>query len=162
MSRIAAVAAALILLPVGAAPAWAQAQQAESGKPPERIRDITLQRGQRCPPQTTNEVVVCHTLDEPYRIPKALRDDGPIPAASQSWVNRAATVDQVGRVAGGLPDTCSAVGTGGQSGCALQQNQQWVAEQRARRSADAALPYASAAASGDSRGTGTGTVSGDQ
>ena len=153
MLRIAAVPLMLALV-AGATPAWAQDQQAATGQPPQRIRDITLQGAQSCPPSTATEVVVCHRNDEPYRIPKALRDDGPIPAASQSWVNRAATVDQVGRVAGGLPDTCSAVGSGGQSGCALQQNQQWAAEQRARRAADAAIPSESASASG------RGTVSG--
>ncbi|WP_375380852.1 hypothetical protein [uncultured Sphingomonas sp.] len=152
MSRIAAAAVAILMLP---SLALAQDRQAETGRPPQRIRDITIQGAQPCPKSTDNEVVVCHRNDEPYRIPKALRDDGPIPAASQSWVNRASTVDQVGREAGGLPDTCSAVGTGGQSGCSLQINQQWAAEQRAKRSADAALPAASAAASGH------GTVSDD-
>ena len=115
------------------AAAFAQDKQAETGQPPQRIRDVTLAAGQRCPAGTATEVVVCHTLDNPYRIPKALRDDGPIPAANQSWGARTQTVDQVGRVAGGLPDTCSAVGTGGQSGCAMLTNQQWAAEQRARR-----------------------------
>lgn len=157
MSRIAAAAAAvLMLVPVGATAAWAQDRQAETGRPPQRIRDITLQGVQKCPQSTDNEVVVCHRNDEPYRIPKALRDDGPIPAASQSWVNRTDMMDQVSRTAGGLPDTCSAVGTGGQSGCALAINQQWAAEQRAKRVADAALPAASAEASGDARGTVSG------
>ena len=124
----------LVLLAL-AIPAAASAQQAETGQPPQRIRDVTLSPGQPCPKQTATEVVVCHTLDNPYRIPKGLRDEGPVPAANQSWAARTQTVDQVGRVAGGLPDTCSAVGTGGQSGCSLQINQQGAAEQRARRAA---------------------------
>ena len=123
---------ALIALALPAA-TIAQDRQAESGQPPQRIRDVTLTAGQRCPAGTATEVVVCHTLDNPYRIPKSLRNDGPIPPANQSWATRTQMVDQVGRVAGGLPDTCSAVGTGGQSGCAMQTNQQWAAEQRARR-----------------------------
>ena len=107
--------------------------------PPQRIRSVTLTPGQKCPPNSSEEIVVCSTLDQPYRIPKGLRDTGPVPAKNQSWVNRAANVDQVSRVAGGLPDTCSPVGTGGQTGCALQSNRQWVAEERARRAeADAA------------------------
>ena len=138
MSRIAApVLMALMLVPAAAS---AQDRQAETGQPPQRIRDVTLQGSQRCPASTDNEVVVCHRNDEPYRIPKALRDDGPIPAANQSWVTRTAMIDQVGRTAGGLPDTCSAVGTGGQSGCALATNQQWAAEERAKRAANAAIP----------------------
>lgn len=127
-------------------------RQAETGRPPQRIRDVELAANQPCPQSSADEVVVCHRNTEPYRIPKALRDEGSIPANRQSWVNRSAEVDQVSRVAGGLPDTCSPVGTGGQSGCALQGNQQWAAEQRARRAEAAALPNASAASVGDTRG----------
>ena len=116
-----------------AAPTIAAAQDAQ---PPQRIRSVTIPRGQKCPPSAPGEVVVCRTEDEPYRIPAPLRDDGPVAAANQSWVNRAATVDQVGRVAGGLPDTCSPVGTGGQSGCSLATAQAWAAERRAARSSD--------------------------
>lgn len=120
--------------------AAAQDQQAETGQPPQRVRSVTIARGQACPKGTGNEVVVCSTLDEPYRIPKQLRDDGPIPSANQSWVNRTDADEQTARVAGGLPDTCSPVGTGGQSGCALQQNQQWAAEKRAQRAAAQDIP----------------------
>jgi hypothetical protein len=49
-------------------------------------------------------------------------------------------VDQVGRVAGGLPDTCSPVGTGGQSGCALSANRAYAADKRARKADEAAVP----------------------
>lgn len=122
-----------------AAPAAAaQDAQAATGQPPQRIRDVTVAKGQPCPKSTADEVVVCRTLEDPYRIPKALRNDGPVPAASQSWVNRAATVDQVSRVAGGIPDTCSAVGTGGQSGCSKLWNQQYAADRRAQRDAASA------------------------
>jgi hypothetical protein len=125
MFRI-AVLAALI-----AFPAVAPAQDAQVDKPPQRIRSVTLTGDQKCPASNGNEIVVCSTLDQPYRIPKSLRDDKPVAAQNQSWVNRAATMDQVGRVAGGLPDTCSAVGTGGQSGCFLSRNQAYAAERRA-------------------------------
>jgi hypothetical protein len=138
MSRM-MIALALLAAPA-AAPAQtspesaASAKQAESGQPPKRIRDISLTTGQACPTAQDDEIVVCHTLDEPYRIPKPLRNEHPIPAQNQSWVNRAATADSVGRRAGGLPDTCSPVGTGGQSGCALQAARDWAAEKRARKS----------------------------
>jgi hypothetical protein len=115
-----------------AAPSVAAAQDG----PPQRIRSVQITKGQKCPPAAPGEVVVCSTVDEPYRIPRPLRDDGPIAATGQSWVNRAATVDQVGRVAGGLPNTCSPVGTGGQSGCASAYAQQWAAERRAARGGD--------------------------
>lgn len=122
-----------------AAPSLAAGQVSpEAGGPPKRIRSVQLLKGQRCPPAASrDEVVVCSLIGEPYRIPLPLRDDGASKAAAnQSWVNRAATVDQVSRVAGGLPDTCSPVGTGGQSGCALQAAQAYAADRR-ERAADA-------------------------
>lgn len=142
MSRI-IVALALLGLPAAAlaqtasAPtvpaAQAPSTQAESGQPPKRIRDITLTAGQTCPKAAGDEVVVCRTLEDPYRIPKPLRDSGPIPPQNQSWVNRAATMDEVGRKAGGLPDTCSPVGSGGATGCTAQMLRQWTAEEKAKR-----------------------------
>ena len=122
--------------PVGSprdASASAGARQAQSGQPPKRIRSITLTGTERCPAPTNpdEEIVVCARQGEPYRIPKELRDTDPIPAQNQSWVNRAATMDEVGRRAGGLPDTCSPVGTGGQSGCAKVRAEQYAAEKNA-------------------------------
>ena len=108
----------------------AQAQAAE-GKPPQRVRSVTLQGNQACPTSTGDEIVVCTHNDEPYRIPKGLRDSGPIAAQNQSWVNRAAQIDDVSRTAGGLPDTCSPVGSGGQTGCSMMWNRNWAAERRA-------------------------------
>lgn len=107
-----------------------EAKQAESGKPPLRIRSVTLTGNETCP-QASNpdqEIVVCARVGEPYRIPKALRDQKPIPAQNQSWVNRVAVMDEVGRRAGGLPDTCSPTGSGGQTGCAKLRAEQYAAE----------------------------------
>ena len=117
------VALALIAIPVGAV--------AQADAPPQRIRNVQTARGEPCPKAGPNEVVVCDTLGDPYRIPKPLRDSAPIPTPRQSWVNRAADIDQTSRVAGGLPDTCSTVGTGGQTGCSLAAARAWAAERRA-------------------------------
>ena len=132
----------LIIAVLLAAPAVASAQQAETGQPPERIRSVTLTGTQTCPKSVGNEVVVCSRInpDEQYRVPKALRNQAEPTAANQSWVNRAASVDQVSRVAGGLPDTCSPVGNGGQTGCALAQNRAYAAERRAAEKNDAVVP----------------------
>jgi hypothetical protein len=131
----------LLLAALIAMPTVAVAQtDASAGTPPQRVRSVTLNAGQKCPQSTSEEVVVCSTLEQPYRIPKQFRDSGPIPAQNQAWGNRVATADQIGRVAGGLPDTCSPVGTGGQSGCALATNRQWAAERRAQRDAEASVP----------------------
>lgn len=119
------LAAVLLVLP-----ATASAQSA-AGQPPQRVRSVTIQGNQACPTSTKDEVIVCSRNDEPYRIPKGLRDSGPIAPQNQSWVNRAADIDNVSRVAGGLPDTCSPVGSGGQTGCTQQWNRNWAAERRA-------------------------------
>ena len=131
MIRLALLAATLSLTSL------ATAQTADT---PQRIRNVQVAKGQPCPRSNPTEVVVCSTIEDPYRIPKEFRDDGPIEAANQSWVNRAATVDQVSRTAGGLPDTCSPIGTGGQSGCAQAQSRAYAAEKRAQARAAESVP----------------------
>lgn len=127
-----------------AAPAVAQegartpVSQTESGSP-QRIRSVTLAPGERCPASSSDEVVVCYQGGSPFRIPPQLRREE-IPTANQSWVNRAATVDQVSRVSGGLPDTCSPVGTGGQSGCALARNREYAADKAERARVERVTP----------------------
>ena len=121
----------LFALALIAAPALGAAQE-----PPQRIRNLQVAKGQPCPRAEPGEVVVCSTLEEPYRIPSELRDDQPIAPAAGSWVNRAADIDQTSKVAGGLPDTCSPVGTGGQTGCFQAQARQWAADRRAARRGD--------------------------
>lgn len=125
-----------------AAPTLAAAQQAETGQPPQRIRNVTITGEQRCPPSTGDEIVVCSRIspEEQFRIPKELRNTAEPAAQNQSWVNRAATADRVSRVAGGLPDTCSPIGTGGQSGCALAINRAYAAEKRAAEKNDSMVP----------------------
>jgi hypothetical protein len=115
-------------------------QQDDTSTIPQRVRSVSIERGQPCPPSTGDEVVVCSVIGEPYRIPKPLRQTREVTAANQSWVNRTATADRIGRVAGGLPDTCSPVGTGGQSGCALSWNQAYGADRAARKAEEAAVP----------------------
>lgn len=130
MIRTAFAALALIAIPAGA---LAQDKQAESGQPPARIRSVAIASDQKCPPATSvDEIVICTTVDDPYRIPKSLRGAGPIPPQRQSWVNRAASLDEIGRVNGGIPNTCSAIGSGGATGCAMAARKAWAADKRAK------------------------------
>lgn len=110
-----------------------QDTQAQTGEPPKRIRSVTLTGTEKCPASTSTEVVVCNRIDpnDQYRVPKALRRPPEVPAKNQSWVNRAQNMDDVGRTAGGLPDTCSAVGSGGQTGCSQMNARQWYLERQA-------------------------------
>ena len=125
-----------------AVPSDSATRQAESGKPPLRIRSVTLTGNERCPTSAKpdEEIVVCARVGEPYRIPKELRDQHPISAQNQSWVNRAALADDVGRRAAGLPDTCSPTGSGGQTGCAKLRAEQYAAEKAAARREAAVVP----------------------
>ena len=83
MVRAALIAALLLSSGSALAQAAPQDQQAATGQPPKRVRNVTLTGDQKCPESTAEEVVVCGRDDEPYRIPKALRDDRPIPAPQQ-------------------------------------------------------------------------------
>lgn len=117
------------------------AEQAETGQPLKRIRNIALTGTAPCPKASDpGEVVVCSRIDEPYRIPKPLRDQKPIPASGQSWVNRSATIDDVGRKAAGLPDSCSPVGSGGQTGCTAEMLREWTAEKVAKKNGQSIDP----------------------
>jgi hypothetical protein len=118
--------ALLMLLPM----TGALAQDAPiSGTPPAKIRSITLTPGDKCPESTSGEIVVCQTLDEPYRIPKGLRTLAPT-AANRTWASRVAGIEDAAREASGVPDSCSTTGTGGQTGCTQQLIQRWQAERR--------------------------------
>lgn len=127
-----ALAAALI-----ATPALASAQ-ATQGQTPQRIREVTLTGDQACPPSTADEVVVCRKLENPYRIPEGLRDSGPIAAQNRAWATREQELAEIGRRAGGVPNSCSPIGTAGQTGCAQKALNAWYAEKRAQAGADPA------------------------
>ncbi|MEO5937790.1 MAG: hypothetical protein ABIQ43_02135 [Sphingomonas sp.] len=129
MLRTAFAALTLLALPLTAI---AQDKQSESGQPPKRIKSVTVSATDKCPESTADEVVVCTRVDNPYRIPKELRDSGPIPSKNQAWTTRLATDEQTSRAAAGLPDTCSPVGSGGQTGCARAIARQFKAEKRAK------------------------------
>lgn len=109
--------------------------------PTRRIRNVQLTAGQACPKAEPGEVVVCGSPEEPYRIPKQFRD---VPRrGNDSWVNRAAEIDDVSRAAGGLPNTCSPVGSGGQTGCSRMIARQFAADRRARRAEERAADSSS-------------------
>lgn len=133
------VAAALL-----AGPALAQdskqSQDADQSGPPKRVRSILLYGQEECPkPQNEDEIVVCANGGEsPYRIPKEFRNQRKDDAASQAWTNRVEMVEEVNRA--GLPNSCSPVGTGGQTGCTRAAIRQWYQERLEQKAKDAAIP----------------------
>lgn len=120
------ILAALCAVPLSAA----LAQDAPvNGEPPTKIRSVTITPGDKCPESTNGEIVVCQTLEEPYRIPKDLRVSPPS-AANRTWASRVAGVDDAVRESTGLPNSCSPTGTGGGTGCTQVLIDQWRTERR--------------------------------
>lgn len=125
-----------------ATPAIAQdAKQSQDNQgPPKRVRSVLLYGQEECPkPQSEEEIVVCANGGEsPYRIPKEFRNQRKDDAASQAWTNRVEMVEEVNRA--GLPNSCSPVGTGGQTGCTRAAIRQWYQERLEKKAKDAAIP----------------------
>ena len=107
--------------------------------PPQRIRNVLVFGEQKCPvAASSDEIVVCSRGgDSPYRIPKKLRET-PYTPDGVAWGRRAEILEEVNRV--GLPNSCSTVGTGGQTGCTAQLMRQWAEEQIAKKDAQAKIP----------------------
>lgn len=109
--------------------AGATAAQAADAPRPDRFASLTVFGNDPCPPGADGEIVVCgrEPESERYRIPKRLRQPKYQPPA-QSWASRVHTLDDVSRA--GRPNSCSVVGTGGQTGCYAHALEQWFAERR--------------------------------
>lgn len=88
-----------------------------------------------CPKGKDNEIVVCAREPEGdrYRIPKRFRGKKADPAANNSWANKSRSLEDASRYAAGVPDSCSMVGTGGQSGCYHQFITQSAAQRRQQK-----------------------------
>jgi len=131
---LAALLAAPAPLPAQQAAQDAAAAEGRQDSPPQRIRNVTVYGEEACPKAEEGEVVVCSRkdADEQFRIPEELRQTEFTPAKN-SWVNKAEVVTDVNREAGGLPDTCSPVGTGGQTGCFMEAARAAAAAKRERQ-----------------------------
>ena len=133
--KLVTLAAALAWLAV--APAHAQddplgdeSADQVSDSAPERESTILIYGDDACPPSTDNEVVVCarRPEEERYRIPRNLRRSGQ--RQEQAWGARVESLEEVSRDM--RPNSCSVVGTYGQSGCLQAMIRQWFNERRAR------------------------------
>lgn len=121
-----------------AGPALAQETPAD---PPQRVRNAMVYGEDACPrPANNDEIVVCARLDENerYRIPKRFRDPPDRSSAGASWAVRADSAMEEARV--GRPNSCSVVGTGGQTGCTQAMLRQWFAWRRDQQAAQRDIP----------------------
>ena len=84
-----------------------------------------------CPePAAEDEIVVCgrRPESERYRIPRELRERTDRPLET-SWAARALDLEDAQRDT--RPNSCSPVGSFGQTGCTQAMIRQWMAERRA-------------------------------
>lgn len=119
---------AAFVLAVGAA---LQAAPATADEIPQRQESLVVYGDDPCPTsEDPEEIVVCarRPEEERYRIPEPLRR-GPEPL-DRSWSNQAAELEEAQRDT--RPNSCSVVGTFGQTGCTQQMLREWRAERRNR------------------------------
>ena len=97
-------------------------------------RTTTVFGDDACPAAKEGEIIVCGRLPESerYRIPKQFRkpprdESGP----SASWTSKVEGLEDAQRFT--RPGSCTAVGTGGQSGCTQAMIRQWFLERRAAK-----------------------------
>ena len=85
----------------------------------EKMSTLLVFGNDPCPRSSDNEIVVCARLPESerYRIPERLRGKKAEPA-QESWANTVRQLEYVSRI--GTPNSCSPVGSAGQTGCYQQ------------------------------------------
>lgn len=114
----------------------ADAPASAAGAPPATL---IVYGDDPCPQSQGDEIVVCarQPEEERYRIPRPLRErrDRPLEV---SWGSRVEELEEASRPQ--RPDSCSVVGSGGQTGCAAAAVRQWYQDRRARRSERARTP----------------------
>lgn len=103
--------------------------------PGSTVISIVVYGDDPCPKGKDDEIVVCarQPEGERYRIPKAFRGKKQQTAPNNAWSNKVRSADDASRMAAGVPNTCSAVGSGGQSGCFQQFQYQAMQERRAQQ-----------------------------
>ncbi len=107
--------------------------------PPEKMTTLIVYGDDPCPQSKSDEIVVCarQPENERYRVPKPFRGKKPDPA-QESWTNTVSALEYVGKA--GTPNSCSPVGSGGQTGCYDQFLRQAREERRQSTQDGKAIP----------------------
>jgi hypothetical protein len=111
-----------------------------AAQPKQHIREIVIYGNDPCPRSASgDDIVICARKPETerYRIPQQLRNEPSDDQASQSWANKAESLQYVGRT--GI-QSCSTVGPGGFTGCFAQMLSAARAERRQQSSAAGRAP----------------------
>lgn len=103
---------------------------AKAEDPPSKETSVTVYGDDPCPKTTSDEIVICarRPEHERYRIPKEFRKKKEDAPSERSWADRLRSMDDV--TAFSRPNSCSVVGSYGQSGCWDQMLRQWRAQRR--------------------------------
>ncbi len=112
------------LLPVPALPA----------DPPAKTVTTTVYGKDPCPKPRGDEIIVCarEPESERYRIPKQFRTKPREESGgSASWASRVAGLEDAQRFS--RPNSCSAIGSNGQTGCTQAMIRQWFLERHMAR-----------------------------
>jgi hypothetical protein len=126
---------------VAAAGAASAADLGAAGTPPEKVAELTVYGSDPCPRSSGDEIVVCARMPESerYRVPKRLRNQRKHDVPSTAWGARGVQeLEYVSRV--GRPDSCTPVGTFGQSGCMDQFLSSWRAERNEAKEDSSSVP----------------------
>lgn len=120
---LAALAATAFLLPVAAA---------QGEDPPARVESVTVYGDDPCPKSQGEDIVICGRKPESerYRIPKELRRSRD-ERRGAAWTTRVAELEEATRFT--KPNSCSPVGSWGQTGCLEAAIRDWAAARRAAR-----------------------------
>ncbi|MDB5682433.1 MAG: hypothetical protein JWM75_131 [Sphingomonas bacterium] len=132
---------AALLTGLLAAPTLAQpAADPPRESPAERASTLIVFGDDPCPRSSGQEIVVCARLPESerYRVPKRFRGKRADAPAPDSWTSRVSELETVSRA--GLPNSCSVVGSGGQTGCYAQFLRQAREERRQAEAETAEIP----------------------
>jgi hypothetical protein len=116
--------------------AAAFASPLQAGEPPARTTNLVVYGNDPCPGSSDSEIVVCarRPENERYRIPKSLRDrQRRTDPTSTSWASHWAGIEDQTRYT--RPDSCSPVGSWGQTGCLQAMIRRWW-EERHNSSSD--------------------------
>ncbi|HEX7821221.1 MAG TPA: hypothetical protein VF463_11445 [Sphingobium sp.] len=109
-------------------------------EPDERINALVVYGSDPCPQSDDGTIIVCARKPENdrYRIPKELRkkEAEAVTIGAPGWASNVRSLEAAGRVL--LPNSCSAVGTNGFTGCSLAMLSQWYAERQLEGRAPAA------------------------
>ena len=123
--------AALLAQPAGA--------QSLSSVDENGVRRVIVYGEEACPRSASDEIVICARRPDHdrYRIPERFRAPDKLTGDHESWAYEAEQLEVVG--ASGIA-SCSPVGPGGASGCALQLIEQAKQERRRNAAAERRLP----------------------